>query len=156
MRGYPRSPWPRSSTRKSRMLGRSFSAKVLLVQQKRNRREASIHISSLLEFCWRGSQLSNAGLFLYLEMKSCGKWMYVLYRVICSLPHWKKANKPIRGYSDLAPVGSLDFFISLLNRGGYLLRAVRRLTLRWKLQILSYFYSFQSFQSIFRLCMMKQ
>ena len=41
------------------------------------------------------------------------------------------------------------------NRG-YLLRAVRRLTLRWKLQILSYFYSFQSFQSIFGLYMMKQ
>ena len=39
---------------------------------------------------------------------------------------------------------------------GYLLRAVRRLTLRWKLQILSYFYSFQSFQSIFGLYMMKQ
>ena len=34
---------------------------------------------------------------------------------------------------------------------GYLLRAVRRLTLRWKLQILSYFYSFQLFQSIFGL-----
>ena len=39
---------------------------------------------------------------------------------------------------------------------GYLLRAVRRLSLRWKLQILSYFYSFQSFQSIFGLYMMKQ
>ena len=36
-------------------------------------------------------------------------------------------------------------------RRGYLLRAVRRLTLRWKLQILSYFYSFQLFQSIFGL-----
>ena len=42
------------------------------------------------------------------------------------------------------------------NTWGYLLRAVRRLTLRWKLQILSYFYSFQSFQSIFGLYMMKQ
>ena len=39
---------------------------------------------------------------------------------------------------------------------GDLLRAVPWLTLRWKLQILSYFYSFQSFQSIFRLDMMKQ
>ena len=39
---------------------------------------------------------------------------------------------------------------------GDLLKAVRRLTLRWKLQILSYFYSFQSFQSIFGLYMMKQ
>ena len=50
--------------------------------------------------------------------------------------------------------------ISTLDRSiycwGYLLRAVRRLTLRWKLQILSYFYSFQSFQSIFGLYMMKQ
>ena len=34
---------------------------------------------------------------------------------------------------------------------GYLLRAVRRLTLKWKLQILPYFYSFQLFQSIFGL-----
>ena len=42
------------------------------------------------------------------------------------------------------------------NYWGYLLRAVRRLTLRWKLQILSYFYSFQSFQSILGLYMMKQ
>ena len=39
---------------------------------------------------------------------------------------------------------------------GDLLRAVPWLTLRWKLQILSYFYSFQSFQSIFGLYMMKQ
>ena len=27
-------------------------------------------------------------------------------------------KRPIRGYSDKAPVGSLHFFISLLNRGG--------------------------------------
>ena len=44
----------------------------------------------------------------------------------------------------------------LIAGWGDLLKAVRRLTLRWKLQILSYFYSFQSFQSIFGLYMMKQ
>ena len=54
--------------------------------------------------------------------------------------------------SQLATVSALVNWISR----GYLLRAVRRLTLRWKLQILSYFYSFQSFQSIFGLYMMKQ
>ena len=65
--------------------------------------------------------------------------------------HWKKSN-----------IGSI-FFICLWNivKGwsdprGDLLRSVPWLTLRWKLQILSYFYSFQSFQSIFRLDMMKQ
>ena len=44
----------------------------------------------------------------------------------------------------------------LTDWGGDLLRAVPWLTLRWKLQILPYFYSFQSFQSIFGLYMMKQ
>ena len=51
---------------------------------------------------------------------------------------------------------SVDFITNASFWRGYLLRAVRRLTLRWKLQILSYFYSFQSFQSIFGLYMMKQ
>ena len=53
-------------------------------------------------------------------------------------------------------LGKLRWAILSRSTWGYLLRAVRRLTLRWKLQILSYFYSFQSFQSIFGLYMMKQ
>ena len=53
-------------------------------------------------------------------------------------------------------MGNKCVYRQVVDRWGYLLRAVRRLTLRWKLQILSYFYSFQSFQSIFGLYMMKQ
>ena len=51
---------------------------------------------------------------------------------------------------------NLEHILYDLDNRGDLLRAVPWLTLRWKLQILSYFYSFQSFQSIFGLYMMKQ
>ena len=113
--GYPRSPWPRSSTRKSRMLGRSFSAKVLLVQQKRNRREASIHISSLLEFCWRGSQLSNAGLFLDLYL-----WNHAVNECLCRhhtgwFVHYRiekgqQANQRLLRFSSGWLIGFFHFF----------------------------------------------
>ena len=112
-------------------------------------------------------------------LHSWGKWQRGSWRWGWRARWWRRPSRTLRSRQRRRPCprwwGSIDHPASEVivvkrdaarrnfrkktsasHSRGDLLRAVPWLTLRWKLQILSYFYSFQSFQSIFGLYMMKQ